>query len=248
MQVLTVNNNIWLIKAILYLVDWPAKVCCNMTIRCKITKHIMANLHSINTATKIYVLLCTLAIALSGCTTTFSDSELFQDKSQRSVQLSPLKAWTIKGKIAFITPHEKQSANLYWQQAKDKTTLKLTTFFGVNMLALSSENDVYTLTSEGKTWQDNNLEHLLTTATGLNLPVKALIFWIKGLKASPTDSIHYSTTTNLPEQLYGNSNDRQWLINYQSYQLVNNFRLANKLTIKHRDLTIKLAINSWHLD
>ncbi|TRX56401.1 lipoprotein insertase outer membrane protein LolB [Thalassomonas sp. M1454] len=199
-------------------------------------------------------LLCALIIAalfsLSGCSSTpeATDAELFQDENQRSQQLENVTHWTIKGKIAFISPQEKQSANLFWQQQQDKITLKLTTFLGVNVLSLNSDDGLYTLKADGKTWRNENLDQLLSQVTNLNLPVNSLIYWVKGLKASNDDIITYSATNALPSQLQAWANNKFWQIEYQSYRLIDQYRLANKLTVKHNDLTIKMAISSWEIN
>ena len=189
-------------------------------------------------------------LSIFGCNTIpkASDAELFQDKNQRSQQLEKINDWTIKGKIAFITPQEKQSANLFWQQEQDKITLKLTTFLGVSVLSLNSENGLYTLKADGKTWQDEDIDLLLEQVTNLKLPVKSLIYWVKGLKASNEDIITYSATNALPSQLQAWVNNKFWQVNYQSYRLIGQYRLANKLTVKHNDLTIKMAISSWEIN
>ncbi|WNC69851.1 lipoprotein insertase outer membrane protein LolB [Thalassotalea nanhaiensis] len=187
---------------------------------------------------------------LTACSTTkvATDQELFQNKSQRAEQLSQLNNWTIKGKIAFIEGDSKQSANLYWRQTQHTTNLKLTTFLGVNVLSLSSEDNIHILKANGKTYQDDNLEDLLNQVAGVRLPVNALVYWIKGLKAQHEDQITYSKTTNLPETLNAWVNNTYWQLHYKNYQLVNNLRLANQLTIKHQQLVIKMAIHTWELN
>ncbi|MEW6996375.1 lipoprotein insertase outer membrane protein LolB [Colwelliaceae bacterium BS250] len=189
-------------------------------------------------------------LLITACTTTdmpLADNVLFQDKNQRADEILKLNDWTIKGKIAFISPDEKQSANIYWQQKDADITLKLTTFLGVSVLSLTSSNSIYTLKSDGKTWHDDNIENLLRQVSGIQLPVQALSFWIKGLKASNDDVINYSSTTDLPEQLQAYVNDKYWHIDYKKYQLIDNYRLAKSLTIKQNKLTIKLLINTWDL-
>lgn len=213
--------------------------CCNITL--KITTFYT------KMTQKLVILLFILIFSLSGCAIAPSQEQLFQDKNARTNQLSELSNWTIKGKIAFIDPNNKQSANLYWQQNNDDISLKLTTFLGVNVLSVSFENNIYTLKSDDKEWQNENLTDLINQTTGLTLPIESLIYWIKGLKASANDQITYSADTDLPVQLQAWLNQSYWDINYQSYMLVDNYRLANKMTIKHQDLTIKLAIYDWEI-
>ena len=207
--------------------------------------------HSKNSSIALMnALIFILVTTLTACSTTkvATDQQLFQNKNQRAQQLSNLTDWTIKGKIAFIEGDSKQSANLYWRQTEKSTTLNLTTFLGVNVLSLKSKDDIHILKANGKTYQDDNLEDLLSQVSGIRLPVNALVYWIKGLKAQSEDQITYSATTNLPETLNAWVNNAYWQLHYKKYNLVNNLRLANQLTIKHQHLTIKMAIHTWELN
>ena len=196
----------------------------------------------------IFALYFSLLI-LAGCPSTpIPDDTLYQAEQERNEQLSKLEYWTIKGKIAFIEPDQKQSANLYWQHGKNNSKLTLTTFLGVNVLTLTSEAGVHTLKVDGRTYVDEDLELLLQSVTGVGLPVTQLMYWLKGLKAQDSDLITFSPTTNLPTDLVAHYDDKDWHIKYASYTLVEQFRLAKKITIKHRDLTIKMAIHSWTID
>lgn len=190
-----------------------------------------------------------LILFLSACSSTIpiDNAALFQDKNQRAQQLAKLEHWTIRGKIAFIDRIEKQSANFYWQHSPQSSSLKLTTFLGVNVLTLTSEKGQHVLKANGKTFQDNSLEELLTQVAGINLPMKSLVYWLKGMKAQPNDEILYSSTTQLPEQMNAWINNQYWQITYKHYDLVQQYRLAKNLTIKHQDLTIKMVINSWDI-
>ena len=192
----------------------------------------------------------TLILILSACTTTkvATVEQLYQDKNQRAEQLSLLTDWVIKGKIAFIEGESKQSAHLYWRQTANSIKLKLTTFLGVNVLTLTSKNNIHTLQANGKTYQDDTLEALLNQVSGVRLPVNSLVYWMKGLKAQPEDIITYSTNTDLPETLNAWVNNTYWQLHYKKYNLVNNLRLVKQLIIKHRDLTIKMAIHTWEIN
>ncbi len=192
------------------------------------------------------VLLCSF-LTLSGCATAPKGPVTYQDKNSRSIYLNGINQWQIKGKVAFLNGKEKQSANLFWQQTDAGLLLKLTTFLGINVLSIEQENGLYTLKSDGNTWQDENLEQLLTKATGLIMPVSAMKAWLKGLKATPLDQITYDSQNQLPKSLDTYLNNQQWQIQYSEYMQVDSVMLANKMTLKHNQLTIKVAIHSWEL-
>lgn len=187
-------------------------------------------------------------ILLTGCTSQPIQPSTFQDKDSRTQQLEKISHWKIKGKIAFLDEKNKQSANLYWQQSKNSLRLTLTTFLGINVLTLEQSNGLYILESDGNEWQNENLQSLLHQATGLKLPVQAMSAWLKGLKASDNDIIKYDPITQLPTELTAQLEDEHWHINFQTYAQFQDFKLANKMTLKHKQLTIKLVIHSWELN
>ncbi|QBY03221.1 outer membrane lipoprotein LolB [Thalassotalea sp. HSM 43] len=188
-----------------------------------------------------------MVIALSGCQTLYSDSELYQNQKLREQSLSDVNDWLIRGKIAFIAPDEKQSANLYWRRIGENQQLRLTTFLGVNVLSLESKDGMHTITVDGNTYQDQDLDYLIQSVSGIALPVAALSQWLKGLPYSESDQFQYSDSTQLPSQLSAEVNGKQYQLEYQSYTLVNNLRLTNKLSIDYKDMRIKLAISEWEL-
>lgn len=209
----------------------------------------MTNKSAIHSTSFQKLAISLLIFLLSACSSTLplDNAVLFQDKNQRAQQLVQLEQWTIRGKIAFIDKVEKQSANFYWQHNADTSSLKLTTFLGVNVLTLTSEKGMHVLKANGKTYQDTSLEALLTQVAGITLPMQSLVHWLKGIKAQPQDEVLYSSTTQLPKQMNAWVNEQYWQITYGNYDIVKQYRLANKLTIKHRDLTIKMLINSWDI-
>ncbi|WP_371189129.1 lipoprotein insertase outer membrane protein LolB [Thalassotalea maritima] len=188
-----------------------------------------------------------LLLLLPACTTLYSDSELYQQQSAREQALNGVNDWLIRGKIAFLQTDGKQSANLYWWRQAQRQELKLTTFLGVNVLTLTTQSGLHTLEIDGKTYQHRDLDYLLASISGIDLPVSALTMWLKGMKYTHTDDIQYSDTTELPTRLTSHLNNRHYQVDYQGYTLVNQFRLANKLTIHHDNMRIKLAINTWEL-
>ena len=60
--------------------------------------------------------------------------------------------WKFKGKLAFISPEERQSANVLWQ-VKDHEVekLSLSTFLGINILEIEQSNNTYVIQADGGT-------------------------------------------------------------------------------------------------
>jgi len=197
------------------------------------------------------VTLCTML--LSGCSNTPSKGTqnlILQNPEQRITQLTRLQRWKIQGKIAFIERSNRSSATLTWQVDEQTKTqqLNLTSYLGINVLQLESNNNVHQVQVDGETYQGHNLEALIHSLTGFTLPAKALSFWLKGIAYQDSDNIIYQESTQLPISLTSHYNNQLWRVNYSSYQQVDNYSLATKLSIKKDDLLIKIAINDWSVN
>ena len=190
---------------------------------------------------------------LNGCSIRHSTPTEKQDpisnKAQRISALQQLDKWTIDGKIAYITKKERQSASLHWQvnTVEQNQKLNLTAYFGINVLTLNSQSGLHTLLIDKEEHQSKNLDALITSLTGLTIPVEAMKYWIKGVTYADNDIISYDITTHLPIKLTSSYNNQIWQIEYGNYQKVNQYLLAKKITIKQNDLTIKIMINRWTL-
>lgn len=195
---------------------------------------------------------------LSGCATKPSnDSPVLivqQSATQRATQLTQVKQWRLRGKIAFIEQHKnkknkRESATIAWQVNEINHTqeLNLTSYLGINVLHLASEHNHHLIKVDGKEYRANNLTQLVHSLTGLTLPTKALTFWLKGLPYQSTDEVKLSHTTQLPVSLNSFSDNVQWQIDYNKYQIFDGVPMATQFTIKKDSLLIKIAINKWSL-
>ncbi len=198
-----------------------------------------------------------------------TSSSAQQSISQRNQQMLKLNHWRIQGKIAFIANKKtakskkksRQSANLTWLYNKNYVVksfnqkIDLTTFLGINVLHVESQNNQHRIKVDGKTYTGDNLSEMIFRLTGLNLPAKALTYWLKGLSYNHSDQIIYDDNTHLPKRLYGTFSTinqgvlapTTWEVRYQQYRRFSEHQLATKLTILHQNLTIKIAINQWSI-
>ncbi|MFT6195300.1 MAG: outer membrane lipoprotein LolB [Cognaticolwellia sp.] len=188
---------------------------------------------------------------LSACTSIndipVENNQKNQDIATRNQQVSQFNSWTIVGKIAFIDNQKRQSASLYWQKnAADHTeSLNLSTLFGIQVLALTRQQDNFVLEVDGNLYNTADLDHLIYTLTGLDLPTRAMSHWLKGLTFLATDKVNYHAKTQLPQSLTSHYNNKNWLIKYSKYHHIGPFQLAKQLTIIQGNLRIKIVIHSW---
>ncbi|WP_206484207.1 lipoprotein insertase outer membrane protein LolB [Thalassotalea sp. G2M2-11] len=197
--------------------------------------------------------LLTIALLLTACSSMVERNQSLEpialSKAQRQSQLSNIDQWQVTGKLAFISSKKRHSANLFWQvnQKQASQTLKLTSYLGINVLSLSSEQGLHTVEVDGEQYQTTNLEQLIFHLTELTLPTQAMQHWLKGLTWSMQDQITYDTATGLPKQLSSVYDHQLWQIHYGDYQYYHQLPMATKITIEQGGLTIKIHINQWTL-
>lgn len=202
------------------------------------------------------LLILLVMVLLNGCASRnlapVDDHILAQDITERNQQVAKLSNWKINGQIAFIGANKRDSAAINWQVGRDvqnntSQRLDLTSTFGINILHLASSNNRHTLEVDGKQYQTDDLNALITSLTGLTLPTEAMSYWLKGIAYQPQDRLEYDAVTQLPSQLVSNFADRTWLLRYNNYQLIGLNRLPSNVTISQDDLTIKIKIHKWTL-
>jgi len=193
---------------------------------------------------------CILAF-LSGCSSLEHNqqAEIVTHEAQieRNKKLIALKNWKIKGKMAIITPDERQSATLNWHYQGDKNNqvLNLTTILGIQVFNLESVNGMHIVEVSGERYQSPDLNKILTSLTGFTLPTQAMTFWLKGLPYLNTDVISYNNITDLPETLTSYYDEKKWQVKYSRYRQILEYQLATIFTIKQDDLVIKINVHQW---
>ena len=209
----------------------------------------------------LFTLCLFTSILLSGCATkpniSSKDGTQIFTTEQRIQELQKNKSWQLKGKIAFIqkinaksganTKGKRESASISWHvdEIQQTQSLNLTSYLGINVLKLESKHNQHTINVDGKEYQSANLAQLIYSLTGLTLPTKALVFWLKSLPYGDNDILEIDENTNLPTSISSFYNNTLWQVSYSQYQAFDGINMATKLTIKKDDLLIKFAINKW---
>jgi outer membrane lipoprotein LolB len=161
-------------------------------------------------------------------------------------------AWQLNGKIAFIqqlqNKSKRESASLIWQVNERQHTqeLNLTSYLGINVLHLKSNNQKHLIKVDGKEYRGTHLSSLIYSLTGLTLPTQALNLWLKGLPYKADDKLQLNETTQLPTSISSYYNNELWQITYANYKYFNNINMATQFTIEKDNLLIKIAVKNWH--
>ncbi|MBF7072561.1 outer membrane lipoprotein LolB [Glaciecola sp. MH2013] len=196
------------------------------------------------------VIIIITLVMLSACKTTTKEQidALPDNYSQLSNEekLSMLTRWELSGKIAIISPKERQSAYLNWEQLEDQTDFKLTNLLGVSLLKLNADSQSASLEADGKLYEDESKEALIYRTTGWLLPLDNLIFWIKG--ASNEQDIIELNQQGLPRKISPSCfRCAGWQITYANYKQLDGLWLPHAITVANFDqeTTLKFRVDEW---
>jgi outer membrane lipoprotein LolB len=164
---------------------------------------------------------------------------------QRLPKLEIVKNWQFDGRTAITQGNEGWNAGIKWRQQQDDFLIKLTGPFaqGGSELAGDKQNVVLT-TSGGERVEAVSPEALLKDNAGLQLPVSALRFWVRGL---PYRVLNVDAIRLDPEGRITYLNQEGWKITIKSYIPFGDVFMPAKVFIRHDDLSIRLIISDWSL-
>lgn len=190
-----------------------------------------------------------IIFVLGGCATLESTTDVEWKAHQR--RLLSLETYSASGKLAYISPEQRQSLNFQWSLSTSELNLRLTTFLGQTALNMISDvNMARVETYDDHTYQAETAEELITQLTGLNIPVNPLKKWLIGL---PADVDNYTLNpTNTLASLTKMVDGKLWQVDYLSYQDVSYNQLfiplPSKVLLTQGDTSIKLIISKWTLN
>lgn len=168
------------------------------------------------------------------------------DSSQHQAKLTNFSHWQINGRMAFKSPQEKFSANLFWQQIDDTYQLKLSSMFGTSLLAMQGDRHSVELEADDQHYQDTDASHLIWRITGWDIPVSHFPRWIKG-QSRAEDQALYSEQGWLSQLTPSCNACDGWQIEYTKYQLVDTIWLPHRIELTHLvlDNQIVIRVNKW---
>ena len=110
---------------------------------------------------------------------------------QRAAQLSALKDWELRGRVAMQTDDNRGGqAALHWQYRGERHVIVLLGPLGGGLLRLQQDRDgAYLQDAERREYRAASAEELLFSVAGWRMPLSGLEYWIRGLPA-PSEITH----------------------------------------------------------
>lgn len=168
------------------------------------------------------------------------------DWAQRYSALSNLDQWELNGKLAVRQPGENASAVINrWTQNREHYDLHLSSsFLGMGRTELSgSPGFIEIRMANGDEYRSNDPENLITAATGWQLPIDSLVWWVRGLPDPGNDyRLLFEEQGALAE-----IRQQGWSIRYERWQgfMEDVPDLPARLTARKGDRLVRLVITNW---
>ncbi len=166
--------------------------------------------------------------------------------ADRTRQLSRLDQWELSGKLAVRQPTDSGTALInHWIQDGEAYDLALSSsFLGMGSTSLKGVPGFIELTlPNGDTYRSNEPEELVEAATGWQLPIDHLVWWIRGLPAPGGD---FRLLFDEQDQL-AIIRQAGWEIRYDRWQdfLTGYPELPARITALKGEKRVRMVIGQW---
>lgn len=196
-----------------------------------------------------FVAVLSMCVALSGCVAPRTRDALPADPVQaraNDARRSTLAEWSLSGRIAVSTANRGGSGRIDWQQQAGGYMISLSAPVTRQSWQLSGDDHGARLEGiAGGPREDADVEQLLLSATGWNIPVRALQDWVRGVPApkqefGPEKQVY---SGGLPASL----EQAGWSIDFQEWHPAGPDRpqLPRRIVARSGDASVKLVIDEW---
>jgi outer membrane lipoprotein LolB len=179
---------------------------------------------------------------LAGCAGQVKQDRPPQTWQEQSSRLSSLVQWKMQGKMAFRSIDRAESASISWLQDKEHTEVRLSGPLGVSATTISSDGEVIEVkqAKETRYYAISDTDRIYRD-TGIDLPLKALPYWLKGLPDPDAAIERQEFSGDQLKQLIQSG----WTINYEQYKPLKSYSLPTKINMKRTDTQVRLIMRHW---
>jgi outer membrane lipoprotein LolB len=181
--------------------------------------------------------------------------------ASRQQALTPVTAWEIRGRVALHTADDGWQASLRWRRDRDHHQLDLMGPLGRGHMRLTQTAQGAQLRDdEQRVYYADSAEQLLLRATGWQLPLAGLNYWVLGLPVPQSIGVQGLDAWGRLESLQ----QLGWDIHFLEYVQHGSFELPSKLFLKRLEpppaslnpdtavangtLEVRLVIERWALN
>ncbi len=165
---------------------------------------------------------------------------------QRQAYLAGIANWSMRGRIAVAAGEEGFSGRFSWTQRDEALDLRIRGPLGSGAMAIQGDPQQLTVTSRGATEPLSMAEpeRELRAVLGWWVPVNSVPAWLLGIP----DADYPAAESFQADGLLASFEQRGWQVRLQRYQIAENVLIPARLQLEHRELTLKVIIDSWAVD
>jgi len=188
-----------------------------------------------------------LVLALSACTGVAVKEPVAEGKAiylQRAGKISEIRTWSLAGKISLDDGEQGGSGRLRWDVSPDSSELDFHGAMGRGAWHLHIGPDFAVLTEANGTEQTaTSVDDLVHQRIGWPLPVDALQWWVRGLRApgAITDEQYDAQGLLIHLEQFG------WNIDINRYKVFAGQEMPIRLDARRGEYRVKMAIGRWQL-
>ena len=201
--------------------------------------------------------ICLSLLGIQGCSTQpqIKNNEMAGAKagnkeaawSERQRIFTQMQQWQLKGRVGLQLRDQNWSFGLDWAQRNAdqyEMAIKNPLTGGVMANIVETGSQVTLKASDGKVYQDTDAERLLAKQLKMQLPLKNLQYWARGIPA-PSSSVE-----SVKLDAYGRPTLLQqagWVIEYPSYEGNSTSSLPSKVQLEKssEQVKAKLVAKEW---
>ncbi len=191
-------------------------------------------------------LLCLLLLAGCAAPPVQTQAEAPPEWTQQQLALREVTHWQVSGKLGVRQDNRSDSAVInQWVQQDLRFDINLSSpVFGLGATAIQGtpEGIWFTRSGEQPVYSEDP-EGLIRQQVGWSLPIRHLLYWVKGIPApGPFQDILFDQNGNLYQLQQAG-----WDIVYESYHPTIPYALPRKIVLRRDKVRLTFIISNWDL-
>ncbi|HEY5624778.1 MAG TPA: lipoprotein insertase outer membrane protein LolB [Gammaproteobacteria bacterium] len=161
---------------------------------------------------------------------------------ERQNLLTGLTDWNLSGRIAVNTGQEAFQGRFTWRQDAQSLDLLIRGPLGAGVLEISGPKDRLMVRARGETLELTDPETELSGLVGWWVPVESFGSWLLGIP----DRRYEAAAASGPGDALESLEQRDWRIEYASYQIAQGVLLPRRIDLAHREIELRVSIDRWN--
>ena len=154
-------------------------------------------------------------------------------------------AWGFQGRVSLVRGEQGWHARMRWDETAGSFHLSLAGPFGQGAMQIDGDTDgmVRLQTADGQEYVARDADALVMSATGWQLPVTGLRYWVRGVPAPGGEARFTTSTQGRLERLQQDG----WDISYNRYQALAGRDWPTRIHLETTDIAVTLVVDEWNI-